>query len=149
VRQADPDQLGRVARVERERGFELAGAGVGDVAAPDRAAGVGHQQVKAAERGRDLVDCLLQRGRVHDVGRHRGDGHTPAVQTLGRGGQACGVACDEPDRHAFGGQRLGNRKPDAPASSRDQRAAAVQAQIHVCSLSSDIGGCRMTHRRRC
>jgi hypothetical protein len=61
VTQAGPDELGRVARVERQRGRELARLGAGQVAAADGASGVGHQVVQAAQGGRDLVHRPAQR----------------------------------------------------------------------------------------
>src|SRR5208282_5535733 len=69
VGQASPDQFRGVARVERERRGELAGGRGGEVTAADRAARVGDQVIKAAERGRDVVYRAIQRGRVGDVGR--------------------------------------------------------------------------------
>src|SRR5262249_20537391 len=71
VRQAGTDQLGRVPRVQRKGGGEVAGGRVGEVPA-DRAADVRHQVVEAAEHAGDLVDGGGERGRVGDV---RGDRH--------------------------------------------------------------------------
>src|SRR5262249_6677279 len=73
VRQAGADQLGRVPRVQRKGGGEVAGGGIGEVPA-DRAADVRHQVVKAAQRAGDLVDGGGERGRVGDVGGNRRHG---------------------------------------------------------------------------
>ena len=91
---------------------------------------VGHQVIEAAERGRDVVHGALELGRVGDVGHRGGDGDAPGSQPLGGGGQAGRVPGDETDGRALGGERLGHREADAPASPGDQRAAAAQAKIH-------------------
>ena len=144
VDQPGPDQLGGVARVEGERGGEVARAGVGEVAAADRPAGVGHQVIQAAEGGRDLADGAVQRERVGDVGRHGRDLGPALGQTPGGAGQAVGVAGDEPDGRPLGGQHVGDGQADAPASPGDQRAAAAQAQIHPVSPARGARRARRT-----
>ena len=86
--------------------------------------------IQPAQRGGDLLHGASQRGRVGDVGRRGGDGNGPGLQAASGRGQAGRVAGDEADRRAFGGERLGHREADAPASAGDQRAAASQAQVH-------------------
>ena len=136
MRQPGPDELHGVARVERERRGEVVVGGTGEVARPDRAARVGHQVIQAAQRGGDLRYGALQRGRVGDVGRRRGDRDAAGLQPAGGRGQPGRVPGDESHRRALGGERLGHREPDAPASPGDQRAAAAQAQVHGWLLSS-------------
>ena len=130
VGQAGPDQLGGVACVERERGGELAGGRGGEVAAADRPAGVGHQVIEAAERGRDLFHGTAQRRCVGDIGRCGHHRRVPAGQAPGRVGQAGRVTGDEPDRGPLGGKRVRDREADALASPGDQHAAATQSKIH-------------------
>ena len=96
----------------------------------DRAARVGDQVIEAAERGRDVVHGLLELGRVGDVGHRGGDRDAAGLQPPGGGGQAGRVPGDETDGRALGGERLGYREADAPASPGDQRAAAAQAKLH-------------------
>ena len=140
VAQARADQLRGMARVEGERRGELARSGAAEVAAADRAARVGYQVIQPAERGSDLIDRPAQRRRVGDVGLGGGHRRAPAGQLPGRRSQAAGIACDQPDRRAFGGQRAGDREADSPASPGDQRTAAVQAKIHGWLPGSRDGG---------
>ena len=124
-----------MTRVEREGRGKVAVPGTGEVAAADRAARVGHEVIQAAERGRDVVHGAAELGRVGDVGHRGGDRDIPGSQPLGRGGQAGRVPGDQTDGRSLGGERLGYREADAPASPGDQRAAAVQAKIHGSLLS--------------
>ena len=86
-----------MARVERERRGEIVVPGTGEVAAPDRAARVGHQVIEPAERGRDVVHGAAEPRRVGDVGHRGGDGdgsrapgarrRRPALRRPGRRGR--------------------------------------------------------------
>src|ERR1019366_2867393 len=46
------------------------------------------------------------------------------------GAQARSAPGHQPDRRAFGRERLGDRQADAPAAPGDQRAATLQAKFH-------------------
>jgi hypothetical protein len=130
VRQPRPDELCRVPGVERERRGEVAGPGVREVAAPGGAARVGDQAVEPAEPGRDVIDGTPQRLRVRDVRRRGDDGHLVRCQPLCCLCQCRLVAGDQPDRSALRRQCLCDRKADALAAPRDQRASAAQPKLH-------------------
>ena len=135
VGQPGPDEFRGVARVEREGRGEIVVPGTGEVAAADRAARIGDQVIEAAEHGRDVVHGAPQLGRVGDVGHRGGDEDASGSQPLGGGGQPGRVPGDETHGRSLGGERLGHREADAPASPGDQHALVAQAKIHDWLLS--------------
>ena len=94
------------------------------------AAGIGDEDIEAAQRFGAVGDPGLQRLRVGDVEGSREDLGALGFQRAGGFGHLGGVAGADGDRRALGDKALGDGKPDTAGRSCHEDFAAFQLQIH-------------------
>ncbi|MHC2565981.1 hypothetical protein ACVIVD_008016 [Bradyrhizobium liaoningense] len=100
------------------------------IAALRHRAGIGEQQVDAAELLCSILDPGLQRRAVGDVDRAAGGLDAARLQLCDSGRNLIGVARAHRDIGAFTGQRRRNRPPDAARAAEDDGVLAFETEIH-------------------
>jgi hypothetical protein len=85
------------------------------------AAGAGDDDVDAPQRAPDPIEGRCEHAAIGDVGALGGDG----VAGVGGLGQAVGIAPEEAEPDAVGGQSLGDRAADARTGAGDDGGSVI------------------------
>ena len=104
-----------------------------------RTAGVGDDEVQAAQLARALVDRRGQRRLVGDVGRHAVRADAERAQLAGRALHLIGVARAQPHGAALVGQAQDDRPADPARGARDEGDLARQPEVHQ-TVGGGVGG---------
>ena len=100
------------------------------IAALRHRAGIGEQQVDAAEFLRGALDPGFQRRAVGDVDRAAGSANAARLQFANGGCNLIRVARAHRDIGAFAGERRRNRPPDAARAAKDDGVLSFETEIH-------------------